>query len=135
MKRIQALYKEINAVVKAGKLKKESRKCTLHGGSFEIDGMLFKDQNGVVRKYVIEAGSGDSVGHVGYYYDSRGTPRFTYRTRSSFNGTKKWDHIFFDEKGVHLYTSHKQEGPGIPGSDLWDVIENPTAHYANLCKE
>lgn len=135
IKKIRSLYSEVNAAEKAGDLKKESRKCVLYGGAFEIDGVLYKDQKGVVRKYVVDAGSGDSVGNAEYYYDSKGIPRFTYRTRGAFNGTKKWDRIYFDEKGVHLYTNHREEGPGYPGSDLEDSIEKPAAHYADLCKE
>ena len=135
VKKIRVLCYEINAADKAGQLKRESRKCTLYGGSFEIDGMLFKNQDGVVRKYVINAGSGDSVGHAEYYYDSMGTHRFTYRTSGSINGSKKWDFIYFDERGAHLYTNRKQEGPGIPGSELLDTIENPSTHYTDLCKE
>jgi hypothetical protein len=135
VKKIRTIYSEINAAEKAGKLKKESRKCVLYGGSFGIDGVLYKDQKGVVRKYVLDAGSGDSVGNAEYYYDTSGIPRFTFRTRGAFNGTKKQDRIYFDEKGVHLYTNHKEEGPGYPGGDLEDTIENPISHYANLCKE
>jgi len=135
VRKIRALYSEVNAAVKAGKLKKESRECLLYGGSFEKSGVLYKDPKGVVRKYVVDAGSGDSVGKAEYYYDAKGMPRFTYRTRGASNGTRKWDRIYFDEKGVHLYTDHNQEGPGYPGSDLEDSIENPAAHHADLCKE
>jgi hypothetical protein len=135
VRKIRALCNEINAAEKSGQLKKETRKCVLYGGSFKIDGVLYKDQKGIVRKYVVDAGSGDSVGNAEYYYDKKGIPRFTYRTRGAFNGTKKWDRIYFDEAGVHLYTNHKQEGPGYPGSDLEDSIANPAAHYADLCKE
>jgi hypothetical protein len=135
IKKIRALYNEVNTAEKSGKFRRESRKCVLYGGSFEISGVLNKDQKGVVRKYVVDAGSGDSVGKAEYYYDKRGIPRFTYRTRAAYNGAKKWDRIYFDEKGVHLYTNHKQEGPGYPGSDLEDSIEKPAAHYADLCNE
>jgi len=135
IRKIRALYDEVNAAEKAGKFKKESRKCVLYGGSFEIDGVLYKDRKGTVRKYVVDAGSEDSVGNAEYYYDTKGTPRFTFRTHGAYNGTKKWDRIYFDEKGVHLYTNHRQEGPGYAGSDLEESIENPAAHYADLCEE
>ena len=132
--KIRSLYNEINAAEKAGEFKKDSRKCVLYGGSFEIDGTLYKDSKGKVRKYVVDAGSGDSVGRAEYYYDTNGIPRFTYRTRGAYNGTKKEDRIYFDEKGKDLYTSHKQEGPGYAGSDLEDSVENPSTDYAGLCK-
>lgn len=135
IRKIRALYNEVNTAEKAGKFKRASRKCVLHGGSFEINGVLYKDQKGVVRKYVVDAGSGDSVGRAEYYYDTKGIRRFTYRTRGAYNGTKKRDRIYFDEEGVHLYTNHKQEGPGYPGSDLEDSIEKPAAHFAELCNE
>lgn len=135
VKKIRTLYNEINAAEKAGRLKKESRKCVLNGGSFEKDGVIYKDRKRTVRKYVVDAGSGDSVGKAEYYYDTRGIPRFTYRTRGAFNGTKKWDRIYFDEKGQLLYANHKAEGPGYPGSDLEDSIANPITDYASLCNE
>jgi hypothetical protein len=135
VKKIRALYNEVNAAEKAGQLRKESRKCALHGGSFEIDGELYRDRRGVVRKYVVDAGSGDSTGRAEYYYDAKGAPRFTYRTRGAFNDTKKQDRIYFDDNGRQLYTDHREEGPGYPGSDLEDSIENPLAHYADLCRE
>lgn len=135
VKKIRTLYNEINAYEKAGKLKKESRKCALYGGSFEKDGVMYKDRKGIVRKYAVDASSGDSVGKAEYFYDARGILRFTYRTRGAFNGTKKWDRIYFDEKGGHLLTDHKEQGPGYPGSDLEDSIANPITDYANLCNE
>ena len=120
VKKVRTLYYEINAAQKAGKLKKESQKCVLYGGSFEIDGVLYKDQKGIVRKYVVDAGSGDSAGNAEYFYDTRGMPRFTYRTHGASNGTKKWDRIYFDEKGR-----------AVAGAECNTVIElKPEPHVA-----
>jgi len=131
---IRGIYAEVNSADKAGKLKKEPRKCVLHGGSFEIDGTLYRDTNGAIRKYRLSAGSGDSTGTAEYYYDKKGVPHFTYRTRGASNGTKKRDRIYFDSIGRHLYTNHKEEGPGYPGSELEEKVDNPVADMANLCK-
>ena len=54
----------------------------------EIDGALYRDTNGVIRKYMVTAGSGDSIGTAEYYFDKKGVPRFTYRTRGASNGTR-----------------------------------------------
>ena len=130
-KQIRAIYNEVNAAEKAGKLKKEYRKCELYDGSFIIEGMLYKDQNGVVRKYAVISGSDDSIQRSEYYYDAKGIPRFTYRYNGSVYESKKWDRIYFDEKGEHLCTLHKEEGPG----NLKDIIKNPAEHYADLGKK
>lgn len=106
--KIRSLYSEINEAERSGKLTKKAKKCNLAEGSFEIEGSLFKDKNGVVRKYALIAGSGDSVGHAEYYYDEKGISRFTYRTRGAANGTKAVDRIYFNESGKPLYTDHKK---------------------------
>lgn len=132
---IRSIYAEVNSAEKAGKLKKESRECVFYGGSFEMNGVLHKDANGVTQKYVVTAGSGDSTGQAEYYYDKKGIARFTYRTRAAYNGTKKEDRIYFDSSGQHLYTNHKEEGPGYAGSELEEKVDDPVGDLANLCKE
>ena len=37
----------------------------------EIDGALYRDTNGVIRKYMVTAGSGDSIGTAEYYFDKQ----------------------------------------------------------------
>jgi len=135
IKKIRELYNAINESKKSGQLNKRTKRCAMSGGSFEIEGALFTDKKGIVRKYAVVAGTGDSIGIAEYYYDEKGVSRFTYRTRSASNGTKKVDRIYFDEIGKLLYTDQKQEGPGWPGSDLDDSVDKPLAAYANLCKE
>ena len=135
IKKIRSIYNEVNAEKEAGKYKKHSRKCKLHDGHFVIEGTLYTDTKGLVRKYNVGAGTGDSAGTAEYYYDAKGIPRFTYRTRSSYYGGRRMDRIYMDEEGHWLYTDQKQEGPGVPGSELSESISDPAEDYENLCKE
>lgn len=133
--KIRALYAEINAAEKSQLLKPESTGCTLHRGALKIDATLYRDLNRMIRKYVVKAGTGDSVGVAEYYYDKDGVPRFTYKTRSVYNGTKQQDRIYFNASGAHLYTNHKQEGAGYPQGGLDDVVRSPSVDYAQICEE
>lgn len=132
---IRALYNEINEAQKSGRLKKEAKKCELYGGDVLMDGELYIAANSIVRKYVIDGGSGDSRARAEYYYDERGVPRFTYRFRGAFNGTEVEERIYFDENGKEIYTNRKDKGPGYNPSNLADFVLNPRADYADLCKE
>ena len=135
VKLIRTLYSEINAAQKDGKLKKQEKKCVLDDGSVEIEGELYSDQKSIVRKYVVDGGSGDSRARVEYYYSERGMPRFTYRFRGAFNGTEVKERIYFDEMGKHLYTNRMEKGPGYNASGLADSVTDPKSDYAGLCKE
>jgi hypothetical protein len=135
IKKIRALYNEINGLEKANKIKKETKKCVLYDGNVEMDGELYKDQRGIIRKYVVDGGTGDSRARAEYYYDEKGIARFTYRFRGAYNGTEIEDRIYFDERGQHLYTNHKTKGPGYTESGLADSVDDPRTDYANFCKE
>jgi len=135
IKKIRSIYDEVKAEKDAGNLKKQNRKCELHSGYFVIEGTLYTDNKGVVRKYDVRAGTGDSAGTAEYYYDAKGIPRFTYRTRSSYYGGRKTDRIYMDEEGHWLYTDHKEEGGGVPGSELSESISDPAGDYVDLCRE
>jgi len=135
IKKIRALYVEINNAQKTGRLKKEAMKCELYGGNVVMEGELYSDHNSIVRKYVIDAGSEDSRARAEYYYDENGVPRFTFRFRGAYNGTEVEERIYFDENGKHLYTNRKEKGPGYNASGLTDSVEYPRSDYETLCKE
>jgi hypothetical protein len=135
IKKVRSLYHEINSSEKNNQLKKEAKKCVLNDGNVEIDGTLYSDQRGTIRKYVVDGGTGDSRARAEYYYDEKGISRFTYRFRGAFNGTEIEDRIYFDGRGQHLYTNHKSKGPGYTESGLADSVIDPRTDYANLCKE
>lgn len=130
---IRALRDAIESAEHAGRLGKSTRTCA-EGGSFEMAVSLFKDQKGVVRKYVIEAGSGDATGVARYYYDENGALRFSFRARRSVTGSASEDRSYFDARGKHLYTSRKADGStwrdGFP-----EVIEDPLADWAARCED
>ncbi len=135
VKTIRGLYIDINAAQKNGTLKKEAKRCELYDGSVVMEGGLYRDSNSVIRKYVVDGGSGDSRARAEYYYNEKGIPRFTYRFRGAFNGTQVEERIYFGENGQHLYTNRKEKGPGYTASGLTDSVVDPRADYADLCKE
>lgn len=135
VKEIRAIYKQVNDLQAAGKLKKQTQHCNLYGGEVSMDGALYKDANGQVRKYSVSAGSGDSTGAAEYYYDEFGYSRFTYRTGGATNGTKREERIYFNAQGEHLYTNTKEQGPGYPFGGIEDSVANPVQNFKDLCKE
>ncbi len=135
IEKIRALFNEINGAQKAGKLKRDAKKCELYDSAVVINGELYTDHNSIVRKYVVDGGSEDSRARAEYYYNEKGVPRFTYRFRGAFNGTRVEERIYFDESGKQLYLNRTEEGPGYNPSDLADFVADPRADYANLCKE
>lgn len=132
---IRTLYNDINRAQKTGKLTKEAKTCELYGGSVVMEGELYRGKNSIVRRYVVDGGSEDSRARAEYYYSDIGVPRFTYRFRGAFNGTRVEERIYFDEKGLHLYTNRKEQGPGYNASGLADSVPDPQSDYADLCNE
>lgn len=135
VKKIRAIYTEINNAQNAGKLKKQAQKCELDDGNVVMEGEIYSGSDSIVRKYVVDGGTGDSRARAEYYYSKKGIPRFTYRFRGAYNGTQVEERIYFDKNGTHLYTNRKEQGPGYTPSGLTDSVEDPQFDYANLCNE
>ena len=134
IKKVRNIYRQINAAESTGSLKEKSRSCEENGGSIELYARLFKDRAGLTRKYVFSGGSGDSALVEEYYYDTKGTLRFTLQTLNSANGTSIKELVYFDEHGRHLYTNRKEEGPGYPDDSFKPLLRDPDTHYAELCR-
>ena len=134
IKKIEALRNEIYAVEKAGNLKEESRKC-VHDTLVETEGALYRDRSGKVRKYIVDVVNKNSVGRAEYYYDHNGVPRLTYRVRGEFYGEKNEERIYFDRKGQHLHTDSVFRRQDYLDAKLEDTVENPTAHYSDICNK
>ncbi len=81
--KIRKLCYEIEVLDKAGKIKFESKEC---GEDFIIPGSLWIDAKGLIRKYRIIGGSGDTYGKTGYYYDGNGILRFIYDEYGAVSG-------------------------------------------------
>lgn len=135
VRKINHIHHEVGSAEKANELTKEMKKCALNDGSVGIEGELYKDQRGTIRKYVVERRGDGIKARAEYYYDEKGVSRFTYRLREGSNGAKIWDRAYFDEKGQHLYTNHKSGGHGNTKSKVTTSVANPAVDYANLCRE
>jgi hypothetical protein len=133
IKKIRILFNEINRLQKVGKLKKQRHECEFYDGSLYEGKELYQDKSGVVRKYVVGVGTGDSADNAEYYYDAKGLLRFTYLTTGRFD-TLKSDRIYYDEKGEYLYTNTKQEGVGFLSNTLRESLLNPAGDFALPCE-
>lgn len=134
IKEIRKIYSEIYSNINTGKYNEEEVSCEKFGGSEFISGTIYKDENGVIRKYELSGGSGDTSGAAEYYYSEKGTIRFAFLQFKAHNGTERETRIYYDVNGNHLYTDSKGEGPGYAGG--WDeTIENPLDDFKNLCLE
>ena len=104
-----------------------------NGGEVGIVAHLYGDSSGRVRKYAVAGGSGDSYSQAFYYYDRKGTLRFTFIQLGAVNGTNRDDRFYFDSTGSLLYKSSKLlHGPGYPGG-ADSVVASPRDDFAHLC--
>ena len=134
LKKIRAIYDQVNGAEKIKKLEKQAKKCSSQSGTRELNQELYMDRNNLIRKYVVDGGSEDSRGRVEYYYDEGGRLRFTYRLHATVNGTHSEDRLYFDEKGRHLYTDHQEKGPDIGSTGFADVVTNPRSEFTRPCR-
>jgi len=94
---------------------------------------LYSDSSGRVRKYAVAGGSGDSYSQAFYYYDRKGTLRFTFIQLGAVNGTNRDDRFYFDSTGSLIHKSSKLlHGPGYPGG-ADSVVASPRDDFAHLC--
>jgi len=109
---IRALVQQSEDAVKAGKYKHQERDCDLEGAGKETES-IDRDAAGVIRKYVHEVGSGDSLYRAEAYYDERGRLRFVFARRgaAATNSTGEF-RIYFGEDGNKLWTDRRDQGPG-----------------------
>ena len=132
---IRSIYQQVNALVSSKQLKKDSNKCELHDGNVVMTAELYRNKQDVVRKLVIDGGSGDSSVRAEYYYDKQGTPRFTFRKQGAVNGTWKEFRIYYGVDGQHLFSQNLQGGPGYTDSGFADAEPDPELAYGKACKE
>jgi hypothetical protein len=116
-----------------GRLTARTDSADCGDGYISVVAHLFTDSAGVARKYILAGGSGDSAGEVTYYYDQRGTLRFSVAATNAVNGTSLEDRRYYDGKGVLLYHDKKLlAGPGYVGYGE-DPVLDPTTDFAALC--
>jgi hypothetical protein len=132
---IREIVNEIDKLEYSNALRPKTKRCHLGRDKFDFfGGILYKDKAGVVRKYLLERELTVHAGIVSYYYDLNGTPRYTKRNIGGGFDFKNEDHIYFDEKGLHLYTDSVKRNHYVPIDELPDVLPNPNKHFLDLCK-
>ncbi len=133
IKEVRKIYEKINE--KVWKYNSQDRECEFDGGSNGIFATIYKDNNGVVRKYELDGGSDDSVAHGEYYYSSKGLLRFSFLVQRAVNGTHSERRNYFDTNNKLIYSDYRLiEGPGYPE---WfeQSIKHPENDFKNLCPE
>lgn len=109
---VRAMYRAVEQSIARKRLAKEQRTVEECGPLGE-DRTIFSNADGVIRKYVWQTGSGDSLITVRHYYDPQGRMRFVFATAGAVNGTQLEHRIYFDEQGVRIRESRDfKSGPG-----------------------
>ena len=130
---VRKIYQEVEAASKNGALREVTDSVSCNGGEVGIVAHLYGDSSGRVRKYAVAGGSGDSYSQAFYYYDRKGTIRFTFIQLGAVNGTNRDDRFYFDSTGSLIYKSSRLlHGPGYPGG-ADSVVASPRDDFAHLC--
>ncbi|MBU0501565.1 MAG: hypothetical protein KJ558_06335 [Gammaproteobacteria bacterium] len=132
---VRLLKADINAMLERGELKKQTNKCTVEGTSAEYDRGLYKDKQGVARRYFVDGGSVDMMVRMEYYYDDKAVLRYMHRQRTFANGTRKEEGVYFGADGTHLFTDQSETGPGYPDDTLIEFILEPVEDFSGPCRE
>ncbi len=136
IRQIRSLYHEIETAVKNGSLEESAtRSCDGSGeGGSSVEAIFYETAAGVVRKYVLSGGTGDSAADASYYYDEAGTLRFVFHSLRAVNGTEMETRTYFDATGATVYRDTRlKKGPGWAGG-LPESIRSPKEHFMSLCE-
>ena len=106
IKKVRALYAQIESSVKSGKYLHQSRSFEYCQPSI-TERTIYTDSNGTPRLYILSGGSDDHAEDSKYYYDSVGTIRFIFVSVGAVNGANEEKRIYFDERGKQIYTDKR----------------------------
>ena len=130
-----SIFEEVVKLETAKSLKQKSKQCRYGSEKFDdIGAVLYIDNKGLVRKYVVDREITSHNGIAEYYYDKDGMLRFTKRTIGENYGLKNEERIYFNEKGEHLYTDSVERNISGGIAELPDSLANPNDHFDSLCK-
>lgn len=136
IRQIRSLYSEIETAVTNGSLAQSgTRSCDGSGeGGVSVEAVFYENAAGVIRKYVLSGGTGDSAADASYYYDEIGRLRFVFQSLRAVNGTEMETRTYFDEMGEVIYRDRRlKKGPGWAGG-LPEDIFSPKEHLMSLCE-
>jgi hypothetical protein len=133
--KIRKLYKDILEKSNNGTFKIKHRKCELYDGNMIIKGTIFRDKNSMIRRYILDGGTGDSAGYGEYYYTAKGLLRFAFLRVKAVNGTHSERRIYFDNQNNIIYEDYKLlKGPGYFSNFSKNLLD-PEMNFQNLCNE
>ncbi len=132
--KIREIVNEVDKLERTNELQLQSKQCRFGSEKFdEIGGALYKDRNGIVRKYILDREITSRSGIASYYYDAAGILRYTERFVGENYGLKNEERIFFNEKGKQLYFDKvERDNLGNIG-EIPDALPDPEGHFSSIC--
>lgn len=117
---VRAVFKDVETLRAAGKLKKETAPIS----EFE-EASLYTDDGGRARLYVESLGGQDSVVTVSAYYDASEKLRFVFCQAGAVNDSKMERRYYFAVDGKKIDQKEKlTAGEGYPWD--WESVEKLT---------
>ena len=92
---------------------------------------VWKDPQGVIRKYTTEGGGSDSALTVSQYYGPDGRLSFALLQAGAVNGTEVEVRLYYGPAGNLLRQDERQvHGPGYPFGPIWqNVVQFPQVAF------
>ena len=92
---------------------------------------VWKDPQGVIRKYTVQGGGSDSALTVSQYYGPDGRLSFALLQAGAVNGTEVEVRLYYGPAGNLLRQDERQvHGPGYPFRPIWqNVVQFPQVAF------
>lgn len=131
---IRGLYDDVQKRLAAGELIETVREFG-NCNPLPIAHTRHVDARGVIRHYLVDAGSEDSAYRIHHYYDAEGRLRFVFIDAGAVNGTLIEYRIYLDAAGRRLWEDRRLlEGPGYTFPSPWPedmLVRRPDRAFAS----
>jgi hypothetical protein len=135
IKEIRSIYNNTVERIHRSIYSKQSQYCGNPDAVVFVSGNLYRDSNGVVRKYELEGGSDDSTAKAEYFYSQAGNIRFSFKVRGAVNGHHSETRTYFEEDGTEIYSDYRLLSEhGYPEA-FPKFIKDPANHFNQLCDQ
>ena len=115
----KATYTHVEREVAAKRLTRRDTTVVCRGNGVDVQGAIFRDSAGVVRRLEWRGGTDDHTEHLTAYFDSRERARFALVQRGALNGTEHEERVYYDVGGrVVQRLRQRVRGPGYPFGTL-----------------
>ncbi len=133
IQKIRKLCKNLWEKSNNGVFKSQHKVCVLHDGSVIMKATIFRGKNNVVRKYVLNGGTGDSTAYGEYYYTNKGQLKFSFLRCKASNGSHSERRVYFNDENNIIYEDYRLlEGPGYFEGLSKQLLE-PEKDFQELC--